>query len=112
MNNNLIAVIVKNRKKYRDTNDGYKFKGLDFTAVDKKKLTATAWCHDNENTIVFSNETSLTYEEALSFCATRNSLLWIPKPSDSLEEVHFWAKFESRRSSRFEFQSKSTSIFE
>ena len=98
MNNNLIAEIAKDQKKYRHTNDGYK--GLVFTAVDTRKWTATAWCHDNENTIIFSNDTSLTYEEAFLFCATRNSTLWIPKPSESIEEPDFWAKFESSRGSR------------
>ena len=102
MNNYLIAEIVKDQKKYRLTNGGYKFKGLDFSAVDTQKWTATAWCRDNENRIVFSNDTSLTYEEAFLFCITRNSTLWSPKPSDSLEESDFWVQFESRRSSRFE----------
>jgi len=100
MNNYLIAEIVKDQKKYRHTNNDYKFKGLVFTAADKKKWTATAWCHDNENAIIFSNDTSLTYEEAVLFCATRNSTLWIPKPSASIEEPDFWAKFESSRGSR------------
>ena len=99
MNNNLIAEIVKDQKKFRHSNNGYKFKGLDFTAVDTQKWTATAWCRDNENKIIFSNDTSLTYEEAFLFCATRNSTLWIPKPS--VEEPDFWAKFESSRGSRF-----------
>ena len=101
MNNNLIAEIVKDQKKYRHTNNGYKFKGLDFTAVDTQKWTAAAWCRDNESRIIFSNDTSLTYEEAILLCASRNSTLWIPKPSNSIEEPDFWAKFESSRGSRF-----------
>ena len=81
MNNYLIAEIVINQKKYSQTNDGfnfgterpsYKLKGLDFIAVDKQKWTSTACCRDNENTIIFSNDTSLTYEEAFLFCAKRN----------------------------------------
>ena len=95
MNNNLIAIIVQDQSKDRYIRDRNKFKGFHFTSIDTQKWTATAWCRNSENAIIFSNDTSLTFEKAFLFCLRRNATLWIPKPTDFLDESDFLARFES-----------------
>ena len=95
INNNLIAIIVQDQSKDRYIRDLNKFKGFHFTAIDTEKWTATAWCRNSENAIIFSNDTSLTLEEAFLFCLTRNATLWIPKPTDYLDGSDFITRFES-----------------
>ena len=95
MNNNLIAMITQDQSKDRYIRDRNKFEGFHFVAIDTEMWTATAWCRNSEKAIIFSNDTSLTFEKAFLFCLVRNATLWIPKPTDFLDGSDFLARFES-----------------
>ena len=83
MNNYLVISIQSNQ--------------LNVFAVDALRVTAAAWCLNNGNGMVISEDAFLTFEEAKVFCQSRNSTLWIPKSDAFLEDPKFFDEFESRK---------------
>ena len=82
MNNNLVISIQRNQ--------------LNIFAVDTNRMTAAAWCLNNGNQMVISDDAFLTFEGAKSFCQLRNATIWIPQSNEFLEDPDFFIEFESR----------------
>ena len=83
MNNYLVVSIQSNQ--------------LNVFAVDALRVTAAAWCLNNEIGMVISEDAFLTFEEAKIFCQSRNATLWVPKSEGFLGDPNFFDEFESRK---------------
>ena len=87
MNNHLVISIQTNQ--------------LNVFAVDINRVTAAAWCLNNRNQMIISDDAFLTYEEAKVFCQSWYSTLWIPKSNNFLDDPEFFIEYESRQVTRW-----------